>query len=313
MYTRLSVILIILHLLLCVLFHIGIELKILRLKRYMMPFVIFLPVTGPICCLILHFQLLFEKLKKSSPGIQALKRSRETEQNIPTGQTKADTEIIPLEEALIVNDAKMRRQLILNVLNDHPEKYMDVLAQARMNEDAEVVHYAATSMVEMSKRYDTQLRELEKKWNSHPDDEGILEEFCAFLKKYLQHRISEGKIEITRRELYSSLLEQMLKKQETLPLLTDLIENELNLKHYEHAWSLLTHMENRWPDEEECHMLFLRYYAEMGQGEKLREEIAHIDNKHIYIQQKNRRKLEYWRHTENEAKNDRRQEETLSL
>ena len=47
---------------------------------------------------------------------------------------------------------ELRRELIMNVLNDNPEEYVELLKQARMNEDVEVVHYAITAMVEVVER-----------------------------------------------------------------------------------------------------------------------------------------------------------------
>ena len=55
----------------------------------------------------------------------------------------------------------MRRDLIMNVLNDDPENYIDMLKQARMNDDVEVVHYAITGMVELSKEYESRLQKIE--------------------------------------------------------------------------------------------------------------------------------------------------------
>ena len=39
-----------------------------------------------------------------------------------------------------------------------------------MNEDVEVVHYAITAMVELSKEYDYRLQKIEKKYTNDPED-----------------------------------------------------------------------------------------------------------------------------------------------
>ena len=49
----------------------------------------------------------------------------------------------------------------------------------------EVVHYAITAMVELSKEYDYRLQKIEKKYTNDPDDPVVLEEYCDFLKEYL--------------------------------------------------------------------------------------------------------------------------------
>lgn len=65
---------------------------------------------------------------------------------------------VPLEEALLLDSAEQRRKLILSVLMDDPVQYYDLLEQARLNDDSEVVHYAATAMAQISKQADAALQ-----------------------------------------------------------------------------------------------------------------------------------------------------------
>lgn len=72
---------------------------------------------------------------------------------------------VPLEEALLLDSAEQRRKLILSVLMDDPVQYYDLLEQARLNDDSEVVHYAATAMAQISKQADAaqlQRQQLER-------------------------------------------------------------------------------------------------------------------------------------------------------
>lgn len=309
----LAVLLMMLHLLVCALIYFGIELKILKVKRYLMPFVVLVPITGAACCLILHFQLFFRQVNKTAPAIEKMKNDQEIYQSIVEERKDSQRKVIPLEEALIVNDAKTRRNLIMDVLNDHPEQYVDVLMQARMNEDTEVAHYATTSMVELSKSYDKKLRQMESELKNNPEDEVVLQKLCVLLKNYLRQNIAKGKIQTECRERYSSLLEQHLQHSKTLPLFTDLVENELDLKHFEKAATLLGYMKKSWQDEEKYQMLLLRYYVEMKQIDNIRRQIAYIDEKNIYITQENRKKLDYWRAPENEKETEFKENREVSL
>lgn len=55
-------------------------------------------------------------------------------------------------------EKRPRRKLILSVLTDDPVQYYDLLEQARLNDDSEVVHYAATAMAQISKQADAALQ-----------------------------------------------------------------------------------------------------------------------------------------------------------
>ena len=155
--TVLGVFLILLHIVCCVLVWLGIKTHLLKVKKYLMALVIFVPFWGTVCVLLLHLQMLTRKDNRMEPGVEKLRVNEEIYKNIFQAVSDTDKKIVPLEEALLINEPRVRRELIMDVLNDDPEEYMDLLKQARMNEDVEVVHYAITAMVELSKEYDFRL------------------------------------------------------------------------------------------------------------------------------------------------------------
>ena len=85
-----------------------------------------------------------------------------------------------------------------------------------MNEDVEVVHYAITAMVELSKEYDYRLQKIEKKYTNDPDDPVILEEYCDFLKEYLSQGFMEKQMEQIYRNQYTQLLLKQLEQKVNL-------------------------------------------------------------------------------------------------
>ena len=89
----------------------------------------------------LHADLM-EKLRVDDE----LHRSIRVEDRAGTAAT------VPLEEAPILDTAEQRRKPILSVLTEDPVQYYDLLQQARMNDDSEVVHYAATAMARSPSR-----------------------------------------------------------------------------------------------------------------------------------------------------------------
>ena len=89
---------------------------------------------------------------------------------------------VPLEEALLLDSAEQRRKLILSVLTDDPVQYYDLLEQARLNDDSEVVHYAATAMAQISKQADAALQRHAARFAADPKDPAVLAEYAAALE-----------------------------------------------------------------------------------------------------------------------------------
>ena len=78
--------------------------------------------------------------------VEKLRVDDELHRSIRVEDRAGTAATVPLEEALILDTAEQRRKLILSVLTEDPVQYYDLLQQARMNDDSEVVHYAATAL-----------------------------------------------------------------------------------------------------------------------------------------------------------------------
>lgn len=203
-------------------------------------------------------------------------------------------EIIPLEEALVLQDKEVSRWMLMEIVSRAPAKFIDLLFLARQDEDTEVVHYATTLIAEISRQYDIRLQTLDKKHQENPSDYRTLAEYCAVLAAYLQKNLVTKRMEEVLRKDYSHLLEKKLQQKEQLSDYVKLIENELLLKRYESVEKYLNTISQKWPQQEEIYMLYLRYYFETRQGERLEELVEAIKNGSIYISKANRERLAFW-------------------
>lgn len=130
--TVLGVFLILLHIVCCVLVWLGIKTHLLKVKKYLMALVIFVPFWGTVCVLLLHLQMLTRRDNRIEPGVEKLRVNEEIYKNIFQAVSDTDKKIVPLEEALLINEPGVRRELIMDVLNDDPEileQYCDFMEE----------------------------------------------------------------------------------------------------------------------------------------------------------------------------------------
>ena len=165
----------------------------------------------------------------------------------------------------------------MNILNDDPENYIDMLKQARMNDDVEVVHYAITGMVELSKEYESRLQKIEYRYAKEPENQQLISEYCDFLQEYLSQGLLEGQMELVQRNQYIKLLKKKLKFKEDL-----------------HTYVSLERMDKKWHRNEEYWILRIRYYVELKQGKELKETLEQIQQEHIYLSAKGKEALAFW-------------------
>ena len=243
-------------------------------------------------------QELYEKKLVTYPRTDARVLStaaaKEIYKNIFQAVSDTDKKIVPLEEALLINEPGVRRELIMDVLNDDPEEHMDLLKQARMNEDVEVVHYAITAMVELSKEYDFCLQKMEKLYAASPDDPEILEQYCDFMEEYLNQGILEAQMEREQRKRYIRLLRQKLKVKTTLSTCVRLFQNLMKTGDYVQAEEILGLMDQKWHRKEEFWILKIRYLAERKKGAELQQCLRQMKEEQIYLSSKSKEVLAFW-------------------
>ena len=289
----LFILFLIVHLAVSLLVYLGIESRKLKVHRYMFFVVLCLPIWGLLIVLVLHFQIWFEADDSIDVGVEKLKMESELYKSL-TIEEKNGQNIIPIEEALLINSPRERRKLIMDVLNDNPKEYVEFLQKAGNNEDTEVVHYAVTAMVEISKENDYLLQEFERQYVIEPDNPVLLEKYCDFLWSCLVQNLMQGQVEMLNRELFSTLLQKKIAVGENITDYVRLIENELKRKNYTLADEYLRQMNTAYPKREEYYLLRVQYLAALGRGEDIRKLLTEIAENQVFLSSKSKEVLAFW-------------------
>ncbi len=291
----LFVILLAVHLILSVLVFLGIKFNILKVHKYMFFVALLLPFWGVLTVLILHFQILFRADDGIDVGVEKLRLESELYKSVTVDDGKVAASTVPIEEALVINSAKERRTIIMDVLNDNPKEYIEFLQKAGNNDDTEVVHYAVTAMVEISKENDYKLQDFERQLSADPENTEILKGYTDFLWSCLSQNLMQGQVETLNRELFSSLMEKKLSLATgSIADYQRVVENELKRKNYTRASENLRQMKKLYSDREEYYICRLDYLASLGRGEDIKLLLKEIDKKHIFLSSKTKEVLAFW-------------------
>lgn len=291
----LYIILLAMHLAISVLVFLGIQFHILKVHDYMFFVALLLPFWGVLVVLILHFQIFFRADDGIDVGVEKLKLESELYRSVTVDEKKVAANTVPIEEALVVNSAKERRSIIMDVLNDNPKDYIQFLQKAGNNEDTEVVHYAVTAMVEISKENDYKLQEFERLHAKDPEDLSVLTGYTDFLWSCLSQNLMQGQVEVLNRELFSDLMDKKLALE--TGSVTDfqrVVENDLRRKNYTLASERLRQMQALYADDETYYLCRLDYLASLGRGDDIKLLIKEINKKHIFLSSAAKEVLAFW-------------------
>ena len=293
------------HIVICVIIGYKLHKKQIKTRTFLFPAVVFVPVFG---VLLLCVELWMDKYQKA--GSKALELDKLRVQDAKFRRIEVEREdnteiVVPLEEAIAINDAKTRRKLMLDILHRNPEEHVELLQRARLTDDTELTHYATTTMMEIQSSYEQTIRELEQdvELKRATEDKEEIKRALRKLRKELEQYIDSGLITgniltIYRRKLEGVLEQLMLLEPENKNYYLGKIENALEQGKLDGIEEALRTAQNRWPEDEDVYHLFVRYYQMLHRGDLIQQILDEIERKEVYLSREGKKWFAFWRNKE---------------
>lgn len=168
-----AAVLLLLHALVCLVLWTLMKLGLLPVRGHMLAVMVLVPLWGPLLVVLLSVRsaVFGDDLKDAT--LETLRINDDMHRSMLVQAREGDDGVVPLEEALIVNDPGDRRRLMLSMLTEDPDAYLAQLQAAKLNDDVEVAHYAATAVAQISKESDLKLQQLERAFKTDPSSHNL--------------------------------------------------------------------------------------------------------------------------------------------
>lgn len=289
-----AAVLLLIHALVCLMLWTLMKLGLLPVRGHMLAVIVLVPLWGPLLVVLLSIRsaMFGEGLKESA--LESLRFNDELHRSMSVPSGEDDAGVVPLEEALIVNDPAYRRRLMLSMLTEQPDAYLAQLQAAKLNDDVEVAHYAATAVAQISKESDLKLQQLERAFKTDPSAQN-LNEYCDFLGEYLGSGLAEGRVAQIQRQQYARLLARRCEREDTFELRIRYATALADVGQIDEAQAVIDQLVLDVPEEQEVWMLCLRLAVMRRDGDEVHRVIDAIDKQHVYLSADNREKLAFWR------------------
>lgn len=288
-----AAVLLLIHMLVCLVLSTLVKLGMLPVRGHMLPAMVLVPLWGPLLLVLCARGEVFGDALEDGT-LESLLFKDEIRRGMQVQVREGDAGVVPLEEALIVNDPSDRRRLMLSMLTDDPDAYLAQLQAAKLNDDVEVAHYAATAVAQISKESDLKLQQLERAFKTDPSAQN-LDAYCDYLGEYLASGLAEGRVEQIQRQQYARLLARRCEREDGAALRIRYATALADAGELDEAEAVITQLVAKVPDEQEAWMLCLRLAVMRCDGEAVQQVIDAIDNQHVYLSAENREKLAFWR------------------
>lgn len=288
-----AAVLLLIHTLVCLVLSTLVKLGMLPVRGHMLPAMVLVPLWGPLLLVLCARGEAFGDALEDGT-LESLRLNDEIRRGMQVQVREGDAGVVPLEEALIVNDPSDRRRLMLSMLTEDPDAYLAQLQAAKLNDDVEVAHYAATAVAQISKESDLKLQQLERAFKTDPSTEN-LDAYCDYLGTYLDSGLAEGRVEQIQRQQYARLLARRCEREDGAALRIRYATALADAGELDEADAVTTQLVAEVPDDQEAWMLCLRLAVMRRDGEAVQQVIDAIDKQHVYLSAENREKLAFWR------------------
>ncbi len=257
----------------------------LRSSHYMWMFLT--PLFGPVTGL-----LMISAVGRAPEGMEWIRRNEKSKEMILHHMPVKD--MVPLEEALLINDHNKRRTLMMNILRSDPMQYLDLLLIARFNDDTETAHYATATIMELQRQFQLELQQRQAELARHEEDIEKHREYVNYLSKYCESGLLEGQLLRRQRLVLKKALDKCLLMKEDPMLLRIMVHNSLALKEAAEARAASQTLMARWPLDETSWLEGMRVCVETRDQNGMQALLAQMQKTPVDFTSKGREQLLFW-------------------
>lgn len=291
MYTFFGIMLII-HMAECIITGLFYKKGIIRIPAIYLLLVVLIPVWGCSIALLVSWEMNHKRKEKQNNDKE--KEVIGVRQKNVIAMTDFD-EIVPLEEAMVVNKPDRRRTLLFSLLSKDINRHIKLLQEVACAGDVEVAHYAITALSELQKEYEDKIRKKRAVFLNSRKENEALKEYSNILYDYITSGLIDGDIQNIQRKKYSELSKmQRQYASENSDLFFKSVENEMELGNYTLVEELLDYMTERWGENENVWITKINFLSKLKRETELQDVLQEIEKKKVYFSANGKKVIDFW-------------------
>lgn len=288
------------HVLACIVVGLLMASGLLKTRLSCLPIMAFVPVFGAVA-LFFHERALRSDARPCDDfELEELRVNDAVYKSIVVEPAAQASEAVPLREALLVNDPATRRRLIMDVLYDDASAQPHALRAARSNDDAEVVHYATTALVELQKTYDDRMQRARAACQADAHDVEAARNLASVLGAYIESGLLEGMMLTSTRAEYARVLEALLALvsrdgEEALGVCWQAFLNAQARGEVGDMERTAEHAVAVWPQREDGYLMRLHTAVAREDRAGIDRALETLQRGDVRVTARGRRDISYWR------------------
>lgn len=212
--------------------------------------------------------------------------------------TELDCDIIPLNDAFLVDDVYQKRRFFTETIKQSVVENQSILQMAMHDRDREIAYYAVSMLTARMEKLENELfvREDSILSGEIPENNTMLEEYTELLREYLsQKKFVDPVTWRKKQDVYIGLLDRLLSLHpEDISYYIEEIHQLLDIGNYRTAEQICSILKERFPDREEPFLMFIELYQAERRPKALQQEIQALKACPVDLSRQALRVIRYW-------------------
>ncbi|TXC76142.1 hypothetical protein FS935_23045 [Metabacillus litoralis] len=207
-----------------------------------------------------------------------------------------ETDIIPFNDALILNDNKTKRKILIDLLKGEFLKNVDALELALQSDDSETSHYAATAVQQVKSDLMKTMRQLEEQLLYDGGDYDSLEAYRDLLKHYIRIEFLDKQTRKKYTYLYYQTLDKLIKISPASDELNfiEKIESAITLNEHQVALETAKQFLEVFPEKEDAYFSALNVHYSMRNSSEFKQVMNKLRSSDIKLSPDKLNQLRFW-------------------
>lgn len=257
--------------------------------------VIFLPVFGYLLIFLLWLKGIYAERYNNS-AFSGCKEQNDGTVNgtLKSYDRKKALNLIPMEEALLLNDNSIKRMLLLDILKEDMGKHSLLLKIALNSDDTETSHYAASGIVEVKRKLVQSVQEWNRKYESLKTEDTLIS-YAYALKSYQECGLLDETSGRKARETYQEVLKELLElyNQEE-EFFVDRINYEIEAGEFDLAGSYCRKFMKVHNQGEKPYLMYLKLFYRCRDRKSFNDILKALEASSVSISHNTWSIIEFW-------------------
>ena len=256
-------------------------------KEYMIRMVIMLmcPVVGPMFFAVI--KLIGVLFFRQNVDLAEVIFSKERVTTYLHADEEQESNVVPIEEALVICDKGNLRNLMMNVVRGDVEESLASIALALNSDDSETSHYAATVLRDVLNDFRAHTQELFIVMNRNEKDSC---EYACLLIEYMNGVLKQEVFQEAEQRSFVDMMEKACDylyerdwRRLTPQYIGWLCNLFLKIQSYDKMKLWSDRGRDMYPDELIIYVCYLKYYFTVGKKKQFFEELDRLKQSDIVI------------------------------